>query len=150
MVTTLRGTDPGSVSRLGGLLRSAAATLTGDLVDLPAATPLARLVEATADQLDAIGAALQLHAQELAEAAAALSRLQERAATVGLVVADWTVSEPFGVVPADLAARRVAERPHLQAQADRLASRLARARAQLARQLTHAREQLAHASATAR
>lgn len=64
MVTTLRGTDPlGSVSRLGGLLRTTADTLSGDLAALPATSPLAQLATATADQVDAIGSALQVHAQ---------------------------------------------------------------------------------------
>ena len=106
MVTTLRGTDPGSVSRLGGLLRTTADALSGDLAALPATSPLAQLATVTADQVDAIGSALQVHAQELAEAAAAYSRLQERAAALGLIVTDWTVSEPFGLIGSDVAARR--------------------------------------------
>ena len=149
MVTTLRGTDPGSVSRLGGLLRTTADTLSGDLAALPATSPLAQLATATADQVDAIGSALQVHAQELAEAAAAYSRLQERAAALGLIVTDWTVTEPFGLIGSDVAARRGVERPQVQAQADRLASRLARGRAQLARQLAQASQQVARASAEA-
>jgi len=150
MVTTLRGTDPGSVSRLGGLLRTTADTLSGDLAALPATSLLAQLATATADQVDAIGSALQVHAQELAEAAAAYSRLQERAAALGLIVTDWTVTEPFGLIGSDVAARRGVERPQVQAQADRLASRLARGRAQLARQLAQASQQVARASAAAR
>jgi DhnA family fructose-bisphosphate aldolase class Ia len=150
MTAALRGTDPGSVSRLGGLLRSTAATVCADVSGLSPETPIAQVCLATAGHVDAIGAALQVHAQELSEAAAALARLQERAAAAGLVLIDWTVTEPFGVVPADVAARRATERPQLQAQADRLASRLARTRAQLARQLTQARAQLAAAAAAAR
>lgn len=111
---------------------------------------MAQLATATADQVDAIGSALQVHAQELAEAAAAYSRLQERAAALGLIVTDWTVTEPFGLIGSDVAARRGVERPQVQAQADRLASRLARGRAQLARQLAQASQQVARASAAAR
>jgi len=150
MVSALPGSDPGSVSRLGGTLRSAATVLAGDAAYLRRDTPLVTLCEATAARLDEIGSALQVHAQDLAETAAALSRLHERASAAGLAIDGWSVIEPFGLVSAQAAAARQVQRPQLQAQADRIASQLARARAQLARRLTHAEGQLAAAAALAR
>ena len=150
MVTPLRGSDPGSVSRLGGILRSTAAALARDGAELRPGTPLATLCSTTTIHLDAIGSALQLHAQELAEAAVARSRLRDRATAAGLDLTEWSITEPFGVVSAEAAARRTAERAPLQAQADRLASQVARTRSRLARELAQARAHLAQAAEVAR
>ena len=149
MVTPLRGTDPGSVSQLGGILRTTAAALAAGAAELHPGTPLVTLCVTTATHLDSMGSALQVQAQELAEAAVARSRLRERATAAGLELREWSVIEPFGLVSAQAAAARQVQRPQLQAQADRIASQLARARAQLARRLTHAEGQLAAAAALA-
>ena len=114
MVSALPGSDPGSVSRLGGTLRSAATVLAGDAAYLRRDTPLVTLCEATAARLDEIGSALQVHAQDLAETAAALSRLHERASAAGLAIDGWSVIEPFGLVSAQAAAARQVQRPQLQ------------------------------------
>ncbi len=68
MVTPLRGSDPGSISRLGGLLRTTSAALTASAVELHSGTPIATFCLTTATHLDSIGSALQVHAQQLAEA----------------------------------------------------------------------------------
>jgi len=93
MVTPLRGTDPGSVSQLGGILRTTAA---------------------------------------------------------GLELREWSVIEPFGVVSAEVAARRSLDQAQLQAQADRLAAQVARTRSRLVRELAQARAHLAQAAEVAR
>ncbi len=68
MVTPLRGTDPGSVSQLGGILRTTAAALAAGAAELHPGTPLVTLCVTTATHLDSMGSALQVQAQELAEA----------------------------------------------------------------------------------
>ncbi len=150
MVTPLRGSDPGSISRLGGLLRTTSAALTASAVELHSGTPIATFCLTTATHLDSIGSALQVHAQQLAEAAVARSRLRERATAAGLDLTEWSIVEPYGVVAAEVAARRSVEQPQLQAQADRLAAQLARTRSRLVRDLALARTHLTQAAEIAR
>ena len=150
MVTPLRGTDPGSVSQLGGILRTTAAALAAGAAELHPGTPLVTLCVTTATHLDSMGSALQVQAQELAEAAVARSRLRERATATGLELREWSVIEPFGVVSAEVAARRSLDQAQLQAQADRLAAQVARTRSRLVRELAQARAHLAQAAEVAR
>ncbi len=150
MVTPLRGTDPGSVSQLGGILRTTAAALAAGAAELHPGTPLVTLCVTTATHLDSMGSALQVQAQELAEAAVARSRLRERATAAGLELREWSVIEPFGVVSAEVAARRCLDQAQLQAQADRLAAQVARTRSRLVRELAQARAHLAQAAEVAR
>jgi len=132
------GADPGSLSHLGGVLRTAAATLATDLVGLNPGTPTAQLCATTVDRLDTVGVALQTHAQDLSIAAAAVARLADQVHAAGLTLSGWSVEEPYGLVSAERAEGRRAARPDLQAQADRLAASLARSRAQLDRLLGRA------------
>ncbi len=150
MVTVLPGADPASISRLGGILRTTAATLAADARELSPDSPTSTLTTVLADRLDRVGAALHVHAQDLAEAAAAMVALHEQAAAAGLDVLGWSVLEPYGPVSADQVARRIIERPTLQARADRLSLRLARTRGQLARLVESASQDLAEAAQTAR
>ena len=150
MVTPLRGTDPGSVSQLGGILRTTAAALAAGAAELHPGTPLVTLCVTTATHLDSMGSALQVQAQELAEAAVARSRLREPATAAGLELREWSVIEPFGVVSAEVAARRSLDQAQLQAQADRLAAQVARTRSRLVRELAQARAHLAQAAEVAR
>ncbi len=133
--------DPAACSRLGGALRSLAQGLSEAAVEL-ADGSLRRDVEATLSTLDMIGSLVQGHAQDLAEAAASRRRLDERARAAGLVVRDGRVVEPMGPVSADVARRRLAAQPGLQGQADRIASRLGKARAGLTRALERAESDL--------
>ena len=145
-MTGLGGADPASCSRLGGALRSGAARLSARAHDLEPAGRAAAATQDVAARLDAVGAVLQAHAQELAELGAATERLSERVAAEGLVLDGWRVAEPFGVTEASTALRRQAARPGLQAQADRLASRIGRARAQVDRAVGDSTAGLALAS----
>ncbi len=145
--------DPGSCSQLGGSLRSAAVrllTLREELhervVDLrrtgAAASVVDRLtadlalLDAVVDRLDAGGAALQRYAQELAELGEDLRRLDRAVTDAGLVLDGLRVVEPWGVLTTELARQRERAQPALQQQADRLASRLGRARGVAARAMT--------------
>ena len=150
MVRPLRCTDPGSVWQLGGILRTTAAALAAGAAELHPGTPLVTLCVTTATHLDSMGSALQVQAQELAEAAVARSRLRERATAAGLELREWSVIEPFGVVSAEVAARRSLDQAQLQAQADRLAAQVARTRSRLVRELAQARAHLAQAAEVAR
>ncbi|MEI2764873.1 MAG: hypothetical protein V9F82_04160 [Dermatophilaceae bacterium] len=129
--------DPASCSLLGGALRSAAAALAQALADVPP-SGWTRDVGSTVETLDRAGALLQVHAQELAEVAAARRRLAERVDAAGLTLRDGRVVEPSGPVPVQVARSRLAAVTELQEHAGRLASRLGRARAGLTRALEQA------------
>ncbi len=150
MVSMNPRSDPASVSRLGGALRSTAAGLAARAEDLGPSSELAQLAGRVVDQLDTAGSALQVHAQELAEAEAVIERITERAAAAGLVVDGWRVVEPLGVIRADEARRRLLAQPELQHQLDRAAGRLGRANAQLDRLLQGCGQQLTELSRIAR
>ena len=159
--------DPGSCSQLGGALRSHAARLlarreelvertdrlrgdpsAGDVVaDLGASL---HLLDTVAERLDASGAALQRFAQELAEIAESVRRLGEQVRTAGLELDGLRVVEPWGVLTTELAQRRGRAQPELQRQADRLASRLGRARIATARVMAEGTTALAAAATASR
>lgn len=134
MVRDEPAADPASCSQSGGTLRTAAAALATVLPELPPGR-LADEVAATVEALDRVGAHLQVHAQQLAEVAAARRRLADRVAAAGLDLSGDRVVEPGGPVPVEVARRRLATAADLQRQADRLTARLGRARAGLTRAL---------------
>ncbi len=162
-MTVPRGADPASCSRAGGVLRTSAAELAGlahelsgswrdqlhrrpDHADAPGhpayhrgpTTPSAELpalATELAAELDRAGSALQVHAQELAENAAALDRIAARADAAGLVLHGWEILEPYGLTGADDARQRRLALPDLQRQVDRVAQRLGRSRSNLQRVL---------------
>lgn len=155
--------DPGSCSQLGGSLRSAAVRLlalreevaerladlrragaAGALVDRVAAD--LALLDAVVERLDAGGAALQRYAQELAEMGEDIRRLDRAVTAAGLVLDGLRVVEPWGVLTTDLARQRERAQPGLQQQADRLASRLGRARGVATRAMTDTTALLAGAA----
>lgn len=159
--------DPGSCSQLGGAFRSHAARLTvlrGELAERterlrrdPAEAEIVadldadlRLLDTVADRLDASGSALQRFAQELAEIAEAVRRLGGETVAAGLELDGLRVVEPWGVLTTELAQQRHRAQPDLQRQADRLASRLGRARAATARAMVDGTAALAAAATTSR
>ena len=159
--------DPGSCSQLGGALRSHAARLLAlrqELVeradhlrrDGASAEVVAEidaslsLLETVAERLDASGAALQRFAQELAEIAESVRRLDEQVRTAGLELDGLRVVEPWGVLTTELAQRRGRAQPELQRQADRLASRLGRARIATARVMAEGSAALSAAATASR
>ena len=115
--------DAGSCSQLGGALRSHAARLAGLRVELaerterlrrdPGSVPVVadldadlRLLDAVVDRLDASGSALQRFAQELAEVAESVRRLEQVAQAAGLELDGLRVVEPWGVLTTELAQQR--------------------------------------------
>lgn len=165
--------DPGSCSQLGGALRSHAARLlalrdelaggasrvgrgTGASGDGALGADLGadleadlRLLDAVVDRLDAGGATLQRYAQELAEVAESVRRLEREAVDAGLLLEGLRVVEPWGVLTTDLAQRRHRAQPALQQRADRLASQLGRARGVTTRAMVDATQALAVAATVA-
>jgi len=159
--------DPASCSQLGGALRSQAARLLTDRAGVDAAlTTLTRdpaqigpadrtrrdvrLLDTIAEQLDAAGAVLQQYAQELAQVSEGTRQLEAAVARAGLELDGLRVVEPWGVAPAETAARRRTALPELQMRSERLASQLGRARAAVQRSLVRSMELLARAAATSR
>ena len=159
--------DPGSCSQLGGALRSNAArllTLRTELAERTARLRLEpgavetvadldahlRLLDATVDRLDAGGAVLQRFAQEVAEIAESIRRLEGSVQAAGLLLDGLRVVEPWGVLTTELAQQRNRAQPELQRRADRLASQLGRARTVTARTMTEAAEALAAAATVSR
>jgi hypothetical protein len=159
--------DPASCSQLGGALRSQAARLLTDRAGVDAAlTTLTRdpaqigqadrtqrdvrLLDTIAEQLDAAGAVLQQYAQELATVSEGTRQLEAAVARAGLELDGLRVVEPWGVAPAETAARRRTALPELQMRSERLASQLGRARAAVQRSLVRSTELLARAAATSR
>jgi hypothetical protein len=158
--------DPGSCSQLGGTFRSHAARLAalrGELAERTerlrregaAATVTdldadMRLLDAVVDRLDAGGSALQRFAQELAEIAESVRRLEGDIVAAGLELDGLRVVEPWGVLTTELAQQRHRAQPDLQRQADRLAGRLGRARAATIRVMVDGTAALAAAATTSR
>lgn len=159
--------DPASCSHLGGALRSHAARLLTVRVEVtervdrlrrdPDAVEVVaeldadvRLLDAVALRLDAGGSVLQRYAQELAELAESLRRLDAAVSAAGLVLDGLRVLEPWGVLTTELAQERGRAQPGLQQQADRLASQLGRARAATSRALTEGTQALAAAATATR
>ncbi|GAB3065471.1 hypothetical protein [Phycicoccus sp. Root101] len=152
---TLVAGDPASCSRVGGSLRQLATALRssgravhGAMADPDLQRPgtvvararrrLTGLDEAAAaasDELDRVGAALQDHAADLAEALADVRALVARAEAAGLRETDGRLAPAWGVTgladaPAD--AGRDERRESLQAELDRLLAVLAARRRRLA------------------
>lgn len=166
--------DPASCSQLGGTLRRLAARLrsTGraahDAFDsggeprrpAPPLAAVARRFDAVdsaaavaAAEVDRIGAALQAHASELAEAVSDARQVEARAQGAGLRVVDGAVVDAWGVTGvADPGATsdRVQQRTALQAELDAVVVVLARRRARLVETLEAASGLLAEAAATVR
>ncbi|MEP6650411.1 MAG: hypothetical protein ABJA74_10955 [Lapillicoccus sp.] len=159
--------DPGSCSQLGGAFRSHAARLLGLRSELaerterlrrePEAAAMVadldanvRLLDAVVDRLDAGGSALQRFAQELAEIAEAVRRLDGVAQAAGLRLEGLRVVEPWGVLTTELARQRHRAQPDLQRQADRLASQLGRARTVTSRAMVEGTRDLAAAATVSR
>lgn len=140
---TALGGDPASCSHLGGTLLRAAAGLARTAYPLDADSATGRLSAAVTTELDRAGRALQVYAQDLAEALATHERLSGRAAAAGLHVQGWRVTEPYGVVTLPTIQARREAAPDLQAALDRSNARLGRARAAVTRELQHAQQALA-------
>lgn len=111
-----------------------------------------RALRGTADDLNEAGSALQRYATELAEGHELARRAQRRVKDAGLRLEGTRVLEPWGVASDEVAQRRRAEVPHVQARVDLATAHVGRARARLAREMvrltaslpTHAQE--AHAA----
>lgn len=159
--------DPGSCSQLGGVLRSHAARLLALRTELververlrrePGAAAVVadldadlQLLDAVVERLDAGGSALQRFAQELAAVADSVRRLEGAVRAANLEVEGLRVVEPWGVLTTELAQQRHRAQPDLQRQADRLASRLGRARTVTTRAMVEGTESLATAAVAAR
>jgi hypothetical protein len=109
-----------------------------------------RLLDTVAERLDASGAALQQFAQELAEIAESVRRLDALVRAAGLELDGLRVVEPWGVLTTELAQQRHRAQPELQHRADRLASRLGRARIAAARVMADGTAALAAAATVSR
>jgi hypothetical protein len=159
--------DSGSCSQLGGTLRSHAARLTVLRIELAERTDRLRrdpgsaatvadldadlrLLDTVVDRLDASGSALQRFAQELAEVAESVRRLEQATRAAGLELDGLRVVEPWGVLTTELAQQRHRAQPDLQRRADRLAGQLGRARIVTTRVMAEGREALAAAATVAR
>lgn len=172
MTAALHG-DPGSCSQVGGSLRRLATELrsaarrtaheheqvahewsgrvardlgrrTGAVVD--AATT-------AAEELDRVGAQLQDHATDLAEALQEARAVEEAAQTAGLAVTDGRVVPRWGVAGVadeDTVDVREARRAELTARLDHTVLQLSRRRARLTATLETARTVLADHAATLR
>jgi hypothetical protein len=166
--------DPASCSQAGGVLRQLAAALRASSRPARDAFEAGRAprpshvevlvrrrlvtvdsaVDATTTALDRVGAALQAHAIELADAAAAARHLTARAQAAGLDVVDGTVVPAWGVTGvADGAAvaARDAMASALQTELESLRRKVATHGAQLGAVAADAQHLLAsHASALRR
>lgn len=140
---TALGGDPASCSHLGGRLLSGAAGLARTAYPLDSNSATGRMAAAVTGELDRAGRALQVYAQDLAEALASHERLRVRAAAAGLEVQGWRVIEPYGVVTVPTIQARREAAPDLQAALDRSNARLGRARAAVTRELQLAEHALA-------
>lgn len=142
--------DPAGCSRLGGLLRSRAAEVAGQVrelrstaVDDPRLERRLGQAEALAESLDRLGAAVQSHAQQITELSRAHQRLEDDVRRAGLVMDDWQVDEPAGPVPADAAVERRRHQAQLQRRATAFAADVARSRTALSRTCDEAQRTLA-------
>lgn len=147
--------DHVSCSRVGGAmrresqrLRQHAQSLDDALSDLaPWEGPVAdvarasiaatvRALRATADDLDAAGAALQCYATDLAEGHELGRRAELRVQGAGLLVDGNRVIEPWGPASAQEAERRRARVPAVQARVDLATAHVGRSRGRLGREMT--------------
>ena len=131
------------------LLRHAQ-TLTDALGNLASGTPVVgaaaaaaarvagtvRALQATADDLNQAGAALQRYATELAEGHELGRRAELRARAAGLLLEGTRVTEPWGPASAQEAERRLALVPEVQSRVDLATAHVGRARGRLHREMT--------------
>jgi len=136
----------GSMRRESSRLRQHAQTLADSLDNLAADAALAAVstsvgvLRATADDLDAAGAALQRYATELAEGHELGRRAEQRAEASGLLLEGTRVIEPWGPASAPEAERRRAQVPEVQSRVDLATAHVGRARGRLAREMTRLTE----------
>jgi hypothetical protein len=95
-----------------------------------------RALQATADDLDEAGAALQRYATELAEGHELGRRAERRVEGAGLLLEGTRVSEPWGPASAHEAERRRAQLPEVQSRVDLATAHVGRARGRLQREMT--------------
>ena len=95
-----------------------------------------RALNATADDLDQAGAALQRYATELAESHELGRRAELRAEGAGLLLEGTRVTEPWGPASAQEAERRLALVPGVQSRVDLATAHVGRARGRLHREMT--------------
>jgi hypothetical protein len=103
---------------------------------LAAIAATVRKLQATADDLDEAGAALQCYATELAEGHELGRRAELRVQGAGLLLDRTRVIEPWGPASAQEAELRRAQVPEVQASVDRATTLVGRARGRLGREMT--------------
>lgn len=157
--------DPGSISALGGALRTQALRLADLVEELESAAARASrtgrpgrpdpsdherdLIARSATELDRIGALLQAWTAGSVEDGARLRALDDDAERAGLVVEGHLVVEPPGPSRAD-PAERLRARDHLQELLNRVTAGRARELARLGRELEGSQGALARLSERAR
>jgi hypothetical protein len=99
-----------------------------------------RALEATADDLDRAGAALQRYATDLAEGHELGRRAEQRVEGAGLLLEGTRVIEPWGPASAQEAERRRAQMPEVQSRVDLATAHVGRARGRLQREMTRLTE----------
>jgi len=99
-----------------------------------------RALEATAEDLDRAGAALQRYATDLAEGHELGRRAEQRVVGAGLLLEGTRVSEPWGPASAQEAERRRAQMPEVQSRVDLATAHVGRARGRLQREMTRLTE----------
>jgi len=97
-------------------------------------------MQATADDLDEAGAALQRYATDLAEGHELGRRAEQRVAGAGLLLEGTRVTEPWGPASAQEAERRRAQVPEVQSRIDLATAHVGRARGRLQREMTRLTE----------
>jgi len=107
-------------------------------------------LNATADDLDQAGAALQRYATELAESHELGRRAELRAEGAGLLLEGTRVTEPWGPASAQEAERRLALVPGVQSRVDLATAHVGRARGRLHREMTRLTERFSAHSQEAR
>jgi hypothetical protein len=99
-----------------------------------------RAMQATADDLDEAGAALQRYATDLAEGHELGRRAEQRVAGAGLLLEGTRVIEPWGPASAQEAERRRTQVPEIQSRIDLATAHVGRARGRLQREMTRLTE----------
>jgi len=97
-------------------------------------------MQATADDLDRAGAALQRYATDLAEGHELGRRAEQRVKGAGLLLEGTRVTEPWGPASAQEAERRRAQMPEVQSRIDLATAHVGRARGRLQREMTRLTE----------
>jgi len=95
-----------------------------------------RSLRATAEDLDAAGAALQRYATDLAEGHELGRRAERRVEGAGLLLEGTRVTEPWGPATARQAELRLALLPEVQSRVDLATAHVGRARGRLQREMT--------------